>query len=80
MQGVDTGSVEDLCAAGDARSGNENGMFDGVVFDSIAYGGKENHLADGDRGLVMCFLVAEGPRHAATSGRDDMDLGVGGQV
>ena len=64
VEGVDAGAVEDLLAAGGAGSGDEGGGgVAGVVVrggDGTAQRGEEEHLADGDGGLVVFFLVAEG--------------------
>ena len=94
MEGVDARAVQDLLAAGGARrknnrdreipgrAGNDgsNVMADliGHLF-RFSYRGEEDHFADGHRGLVMLFLVAEGAGHAAAAARDHMKLGGGQQ-
>ncbi len=77
VEGVDAGAVEDLLAAGGAGSGDEGGGgVAGVVVrggDGTAQRGEEEHLADGDGGLVVFFLVAEGAGHATAAGGDDVE-------
>ena len=62
VEGVDAGAVEDLLAAGGAWSGDEGGGdVAGVVVrggDGTAQRGEVEHLADGDGGVVVFFLVA----------------------
>ena len=59
MHSMDTCAVQNLLATGRSRRSN-NGRGDIVgVLNRLADGGEEDHLADGQRGLVVFLLVAE---------------------
>ena len=77
MNGMDACAVENLLAARGA-GGRDDAWGDAVGFlYGLADGGEQHHLSNGQRGLVMLFLVAERPRHATATARDDMDLCIG---
>ena len=74
MHGMDASAVEDLLAARGA-GGRDDAGHDAVgLFHGLADGGKQHHFADGQRGLIMLFFVAERACHAAATAGDDMDL------
>lgn len=66
------GAVENLLAAGGARSGDVGRDAVRHRGQSLAYGGEEEHFADGQRCLVVLFLVAEGAGHTAAGRGYDM--------
>ena len=68
MEGPDAGAVQDLLAAGSARRGDDGAPA------GLPDRREENHLADGHRGRVMLLFVAEGTRHAAAAGGNDVEL------
>lgn len=66
MQGAVAGAVEYLLAAGGAWSGDVGRDVVGYRGEGFADCGEEQHLADGERGLIVLFLVSEGASHPAT--------------
>ena len=75
MHGMDAGAVEDLLATGGTWCRNDAWRDVVSIGDGLANGGEQHHLADGQRGLVMLFFVAERACHAAAAAWDDVNLG-----
>ena len=75
MHGMNASAIENLLAAGSAW-GRDDARRDII---SVNYGftdgGKQHHFADGQRGFIMFFFVAERTCHAAATARDDMHFG-----
>ena len=68
-------AVEDLLPARSARCRDDGRDTVVLVVHSLADGGEEDHLADGQRGFVVFFFIAERTCHTAAATRDDMHLG-----
>ena len=80
VQGVVAGAVEDLLTAGGAGSGDVGRDVVRYGGQCLADGGEEQHLAYGQRGLVVLFFIAEGACHAATGGWNDVKVAAGQQT
>ena len=75
MDGMNARAVEDLLAAGGAWCRDDAWRDVVSIGDGLSYGREQHHLADGQRGLVMLFFVAERTCHAAAAAGDDVNLG-----
>ena len=76
MDGMNASAIEDLLAAGCAW-GRNNARRDAIgIGHGFANRWEQHHLADGQRGLVMLFLVAKRACHAATAAWNDVYFGV----
>ena len=75
MHGMDAGAVEDLLATGGTWCRDDAWRDVVSIGDGFSYGREQHHLADGQRGLVMLFFIAERACHAAAAAGDDVNLG-----